>query len=530
MEEPYAENTTDPTSLDAATPAPPIAVGDMNRFALKHCLSAKSFSSVYAAFDTRLSREVVVKVLKTARADATRSCQASQAADLLAGARLAARLAHPFIVTVHDAGLCDQDVYVAMEHLEGEDLCSRLASGWRPAPRDAVRIASRIAAALIHANEGGIVHGRIEPANIFLTPLDQVKVLNFGIASCDADASPYAAPERLLGEPLDERSDVYGLGVLMYELLTGRPPFSGASTADLRHAVLLADVAEARARNATVPPRVSAVVARAMARDPSLRYASVRALLQALRQGSAGERARWALAWQDRRLQGAGAALALLALGTWAFVALRGGSPPPAVEAAKVAPPSTPATVTAASPASATSPPMQEPQPPSRVDANTAQAAERPLTAVAAAASTNAKRPPQRLPQRPPRVPTVSAKSATALPASEPQAAASLPASPASPATAPAAVVDTATAAVPAASAAVAPPPPGRGAILLAVEPWGQVEVNGAMIGTAPPMRRLTLPIGDYTITIRNGGFAPHSLNVTVSADKPVSISHRFGS
>jgi eukaryotic-like serine/threonine-protein kinase len=541
----WSMTTSSATPIDDPSPAPPLAVGDMGRYVLKDCLSRTGSGSVYVAFDSRLSRGVVVKVLKTRRAGATDSAGAgcsTHAADLLAGARVAARLVHPGIVTVYDAGLCEREVYVAMERLEGHSLQSRLAGGWHPEPRDAVRIASRVAAALVFAHEAGALHGRVEPANVFLTGPHQLKMLNFGIASVDGrfdeSVSPptdeaaadgplrYVAPERLLGEAADERCDVYGLGLVMYELLTGRPAFSGASSQDVRHAVLLSDVAAVHTLNPAVPIAVSTIVARAMARDPALRYPSARDMLLALRPtvADANEPARQG-AWQDRRLQGAAALVGLLAVGTLGVMALRGNTHPTPRAAAVGVP--TPATPSAPVTAAASEPVSAEQALVRSVGSSVADSAARPLATIQAAASASAKRAAPRAPS-----PAAAPKIAKAQPPAATARQAQLDVAPPlddipAPSSA-AASAPMASTAPPAASAAA--PTPGRGAILLAVEPWGKVEVNGTMVGTAPPMRRLTLPNGNYTITIRNDAFPPYSIGVTVSDDKPTNINHRFGS
>jgi eukaryotic-like serine/threonine-protein kinase len=537
-------NTPSTTPIDDASLAPPIAVGDMGRYVLKDCLSNTGSASVYVAFDSRLSREVVVKVLKTTRADRTGAGQPTLAADLLAGARVAARLVHPGIVTVFDAGLCERDAYVAMERLEGHNLQSRLADGWRPELREALRIASRVAAALVFAHEAGVVHGRIEPANVFLTGPHQLKLLNFGIAVVDARRgdsasqttdeaeadSPlrYVAPERLLGEAADERCDVYGLGLVMYELLTGRPAFSGPSPQDVRHAVLLSDVAAAHTLNPALPVAVSTIVARAMARDPALRYPSARDMLLALRPivADANEAVRQG-PWRDRRLQGAAALVGLLAVGTSGFVALRGNSTPAPRTAAVGVPPPTPATPAVPVTAAASEPVNAEQALVRSAGSSVADSAARPLAAIQAAASASAKRAAPRAP-----APAAAPKTKNAQPPAAATRQAQLDVAPPrndSPAPSPAAAsAPVASAAAPAASGAA--PAPGRGAILLAVEPWGKVEVNGTMVGTAPPMRRLTLPNGNYTITIRNDAFPPYTVGVTVRDDKPANINHRFGS
>lgn len=560
--------------LDTALPAPATTVGEAGRYVIKNCLGQTSWGSVHLALDSQLSREVVVKVLKTARADSAGAHHPMPEADLLAAVRAAARLSHQNIVTVHDAGLCEQGVYIAMEHLQGRDLRSQLAEGWRPELRQAVRIAYRIGEALVHAHDAGVLHGTVEPANVFMIGRTQLKMRNFGVARAvggldERPSAPvdeeqarrlasYAAPERLLGEPADTRCDVYGLGLVMYELLTGRPAFTGTSPHDIRRAVLLSEAPAVHTLNPAVPVALSTVIACAMARDPALRHQSARHLLQALRSTLSDDTAgstRQDL-WRDRRLQGAAALASLVAAGGLGFVALRGAStPPPPImvlsepPAARGAAIGTPPSAPAAAAASAAEPVAQAAseaasEPARTVRASTPANAARSGKAALAAAPASAKRAAPRAPasaaaQKTVKVlPPVAQAREPALKSPPPGADnqnSPVAAAPALTPSTPPAAPSAAPTPTPVATPAPAPTPtpiatPGRGAIELTIEPWGQIEVNGMPVGTAPPMRRLTLPTGNYTITIRNEAFPPYSVGVNVSGDKPIKIDHRFGS
>jgi serine/threonine protein kinase len=175
----------DPEALPCAVPVDdrPLqslpTIGYVGRYALKYLLGAGGLGTVYAALDPLLSRPIAVKTLHVDAAAAQRDALESQ---LLAEARAAAGLNHPHIVTVYDAGLSEQGVYIAMERLQGRDLRHLLADGWRPEPVQAARIAKRIADALAYAHGHGVVHCDIKPANIYMIGRTQPKLLDFGIA------------------------------------------------------------------------------------------------------------------------------------------------------------------------------------------------------------------------------------------------------------------------------------------------------------------------------------------------------------
>jgi serine/threonine protein kinase len=466
----------------------------VGRYALKHQLGSGGLGAVYAALDPLLSRPIAVKMLRVAAlSPAQREALEQQ---LLAEARAAACLNHPHIVTIHDAGLADEGVYVAMERLQGRDLRQLMADGWRPDVVQAVRIAKRLADALDYAHGHGVVHCDIKPANIFMTGRTQPKVLDFGIARVTAGrldsvalpleidtgvsapaarelGSPYyASPEHLRGETLDARADVYGVGVVLYELLTGRRAFDGDSLEQITSAVHEGIVPPAHTVNTNVDAALSGIAARAMARKPGDRYRSARQLSRALRcwisdqtNGSGHSRAsRRQAPW----LWGAVAGLALaVGLTVW-WLASQHGSTPPREQAAvaTAVPPPIPEVVGTAGP-----PPF--------VDAAPA------------------------LPAAP------VAKPAPATRASEKP-------------------VTAARESVPVAAAPVTAPP--QGLVQLAVSPWGRVEVNGKPAGVTPPLSSLSLPLGTHRITLRNDDFPAHTATVTVTDDKPVVVRHRFGS
>ncbi|HET6788010.1 MAG TPA: protein kinase, partial [Aquabacterium sp.] len=216
-------------------------------------------------------------------------------------AKAAGSLNHPNIVTVYDAGTSAQGTYIAMELLKGKDLRQLLSAGWRPTAVQSALIVRRVADALSYAHHKGVIHRDIKPANIFMVGRAQPRVLDFGIArirqveSLNKDdehsrfqeivgGSPYyMAPEQVRGESVDHRVDVYALGAVLFELLTGCRAFNGNSLEEIADAVLNKPVPLAHEVNPDVPKALSEIAARAMSRDLAQRTRSARVLSQELR-------------------------------------------------------------------------------------------------------------------------------------------------------------------------------------------------------------------------------------------------------
>lgn len=287
-----------PVPLDLA-PEPNQAeptIGHVGRYALKRRLGEGGLGRVFTAWDPILSRNVAIKTLQLGATGVDRELLDAM---ILNEARAVAALNHPHIVTVFDAGLSERGVYIAMEQLPGSDLREMLAEGWRPDPPRAAKLVRRVADALSYAHGMGVIHCDIKPANIFMVDRRKPKVLDFGIARiAHRPGSPaleglitgsphYLAPEQLRGGPVDERCDVYALGVVLYELLTGRKAFSGTSLPAITEAVLQGNPVPAHALLPGLPVELSQIATRAMAREPAQRFASARDMVLALRRWQA---------------------------------------------------------------------------------------------------------------------------------------------------------------------------------------------------------------------------------------------------
>ena len=267
------------------------SIGQIGRYALKYRIGEGGLGMVYAAHDPMLSRLIAIKTVHVEVPAAERE---SFDALFLNEARAAAVLSHPNIVTVFDAGVSDSGAYIAMELLKGVDLRQLRLEGWQPTPTQAAQLVRQVAEALAYAHSHGVVHRDIKPANIFMVGRVQPRVLDFGIAHIahrhDAPAeqelsggSPYyMAPEQVLQHPVDARCDLFSLGVVLYELLSGVRPFRGRTLAEIQRAVLEQHPPLASEVVPSVPKALAQIAERAMATDPDGRYQSAAAMARDL--------------------------------------------------------------------------------------------------------------------------------------------------------------------------------------------------------------------------------------------------------
>jgi serine/threonine protein kinase len=265
------------------------------RYRVEARIGQGGMAEVYRGFDPSLDRTVAIKVLLPPF-----DRDAGFVARFRREAQAAARLNHPNIVGVYDAGAEGDTQYIVMEYVEGRTLASFLAEGGSPSPMQAVELTIPVAFALQAAHEHGIVHRDIKPANIMVTRAGAVKVMDFGIARIQTDATApqtssvigtpaYFSPEQAQGQPVDARSDIYSLGCVLYELLAHRQPFSG----DTPVAIAFKQVNEMPVPpsevNPDVPPRLDAVVMKCMAKNPANRYQSAAELIADLERVRAGQ-------------------------------------------------------------------------------------------------------------------------------------------------------------------------------------------------------------------------------------------------
>ena len=244
------------------------------RYRLVELLGQGGMATIYRARDAQLDRDVAVKLLRP---------EFGQDPDFLARfrdeAKAAASLSHPNIVAVFDFGEEESGPYIVMELVEGEDLGSILRGNGPLAPRQAARVSAETAKALQAAHIRGIVHRDVKPSNILVGRDGRIKVADFGIARALNEAQitlpgttmgsvHYFSPEQARGEPATVASDIYALGIVLFETLTGQRPFSGDGAAAVALARLTTTPPRPSALRAGVPPELDAIVTKAMALDP----------------------------------------------------------------------------------------------------------------------------------------------------------------------------------------------------------------------------------------------------------------------
>ncbi len=497
-----------------------LQTGRLGRYELLGELGRGAMGVVYRARDPIIDRVVALKTIDSGRSG---EAAASFTERFFQEARSAGRLNHPNIVTIYDAGDAGGQAYIAMEFLEGTGLREMLDEQAPLPVARAVEIAAQVARGLAYAHEHGVVHRDVKPANIIILRNRRPKITDFGIARLgEADVltgsragSPkYMSPEQIRGDgALDGRSDIFSLGAVLYEMLTGRQPFGGVEVVDIMRTVLQDTPQAPSAHNPRVPAELDALVLRMLAKRPDERHPSARWLYRELRQveeklekapsGAAprAESPARKVSLDDptlvmgaehpaevpapgpmKRFGGRLAAVAAAVLVAGAVILLApwsGSPPPPAPQAA--------APIVAAAPPVVEAPPA--PQVPSPVAAPEKPPEPAPPPKARARA---AKKPPEPAPIAAPEpVPPVEV----------------VVAPPPKPAP---------------------PPPPQTGKLVLAVSPWGEVYVDGRLRGTTPPLAEVELPPGRHRVEIRNSAQLPYHTFVELQAGQTQPIRHSF--
>jgi serine/threonine-protein kinase len=266
----------------------------IGRYVILRTLGRGAMGVVYLARDPQIERELALKTIRFD--DAEKSFSADEAkARFLKEAKISGRLQHPHIVTVFDVGEDEGMLYLAMELVQGGSFSQRLADTSGFPTRERVRVVAEVAEALAHAHERGVLHRDIKPANILLTPALSAKVTDFGIGKLltgDTEltstgqmvGSPaYMSPEQIKGDKLDARTDIFSLGVVLYQALTLRKPFPADTLTTLVYQILHEEPADPAVVAGDLPEGLGAIVRKCLAKDRANRYVDAGELADDLR-------------------------------------------------------------------------------------------------------------------------------------------------------------------------------------------------------------------------------------------------------
>lgn len=249
------------------------------RYELLEKIGTGGMADIYRSLDHQLQREVVAKILR----DPLAKDQSFQE-NFLHEARAAANLSHPNIVTIFDFGRDDDTLYIVMEYIAGADLKALIRRRKLLTPLEAVELMIKISDGVGYAHRAGLVHCDLKPQNILITPDNKVKITDFGVSRALATIQPdehsdvvwgspqYFSPEQASGGAPSPASDVYSLGVILYEMITGQLPFEADNAADLAQLHLTAEPIHPRLIEPSIPEPLQRIVLKVLAKEPSARY------------------------------------------------------------------------------------------------------------------------------------------------------------------------------------------------------------------------------------------------------------------
>src|SRR5579859_1885536 len=270
----------------------------VDRYEILGELGRGGMGIVYRAKDPVIGRTVAVKTIRLSEEGSGLSHE-QLVERFQTEARAAGLLTHPNIVVIYDAGETDGLYYITMELLNGKSLQSLIDSGEKfPFPR-LLRITEQVCSALQYAHDHKVVHRDIKPANVMVSADDLVKITDFGTAKIlqygasqqtgTAGTPAYMSPEQVKGKVVDGRTDIFSLGVMLYEITTGQKPFQGQDIATILYRILSEEPVPPHQRNPSIPPGVSSAIMKALAKSPHLRYENCRELLEDLKNFRPGE-------------------------------------------------------------------------------------------------------------------------------------------------------------------------------------------------------------------------------------------------
>jgi serine/threonine protein kinase len=266
-------------------------LSNLGRYEITGEIGSGAMGVVYKASDPFIDRLVAIKTINL---NNLRDWEKKDyEARFYQEARAAGRLNHPNIITIFDLGETDGIAYIAMELMQGKELHHLLQNGQSLPVEQALDIAVQLLAGLGYAHEHGVIHRDIKPSNIMVLHGGRVKIADFGIARMDSSLSQtqcgmvmgsplYMSPEQILNRPLDSRSDIFSVGILLYRMLTGITPFAGDTVHALMYQIVEKEPPKAGQINSAIPPALDAIIAKCMAKNPEDRYQDAQSLSDAL--------------------------------------------------------------------------------------------------------------------------------------------------------------------------------------------------------------------------------------------------------
>ncbi len=526
-----------------------MVIEKLGRYIIVEELGQGAMGVVYKAVDPLIDRTVAIKTINL---DLSRDELETFEKRFQREVQSAGKLNHPNIVTIYDVGRTEGVAYMAMEFLQGKELREILDSGVVLPLDKVVHIAAQVCDGLAFAHEHGIVHRDIKPANIMVMKNGMVKITDFGIAQVSSASrtmagmvmgSPkYMSPEQVVGQQVDGRSDIFSLGVVLYEMLTGKTPFTGDNISAIMYQILNEEPVPPKAFNQAIPDAINYIVLRALAKHPDARYQTAKELARDLRKyktlqvPAPGEAPPPNVPMERRKTprdtlgeatqvisritegaEGEGATPSLpdspplpfngTKLGRWALL---GGIPVLLALFVAVIALRQPTAPGPAVPTRQAGQADEAPQP--RVVPTPVAEASKPTEATARADAVT------------PEAPTPAQASAKREPPAPPERK---PAAQAKAAGKPAPLTATAESRV-VESGPVPAPATGNATLTLAITPWGEVFVDGVRQGVSPPLRELKLAPGEHTILIVNQTFAPYSQTLEVQPGATHKIKYKF--
>lgn len=511
-----------------------MVIEKLGRYVIVEEIGQGAMGVVYKAVDPLIDRTVAIKTINL---DLSKEELANFEKRFQREVQSAGKLNHPNIVTVYDVGRTEGVAYMAMEFLEGKELREILDSGVVLPIEKVVHIATQVAEGLGFAHEHGIVHRDVKPSNVMVLKNGLVKITDFGIAQMSSATrtisgmvmgSPkYMSPEQVVGQAVDGRSDIFSLGVMLYEMLTGKTPFAGDNISAIMYQILNDEPIPPKTFNQGIPEAVNFIVLKALAKHPDKRYQNAKEMARDLKRyktlelPAPGDEPKQPEPMERRRL-----ARDNLGDATQIIPSLVSDHPPLSANGATsqeswwagltfqrfLLYAAIPAMIITFAVVVTLSKLRQAKPVPEAIAPSVASQPAAPDTAKQATLAQPA--PPQAPPTQP-ETPKVAQKPLASKVTDKPKAK-----------TEKNKIANTDSTIK--ADASQTPTAAGESRVTFAISPWGEVFVDGKRQGVSPPLRDLKLSAGKHTILIVNETFKPYSQTIELAPDSTHKIKYKF--